>query len=115
MSRLEYIYSNAVADDALDQRFGFERVTTGPARLGWLLNMQPVSTSGVCCSASLQHQTVVKDGDSGRIKSAVDYYFMEVPTIFMTTRHVAPTLLPDMILPCTSTDAWCRRTVADSR
>ena len=33
------------SDDRMDARFGFEKYTSGPARLGWLLNMQPVSLS----------------------------------------------------------------------
>ena len=33
------------SDDRMDARFGFEKYTSGPARLGWLLNMQPVSFS----------------------------------------------------------------------
>ena len=30
-------------EDELDSKFGFDRFTEGPDRVGWLLNMRPVS------------------------------------------------------------------------
>jgi hypothetical protein len=32
--------------ESLDSKFGFERITDGPPRLGWLLNMHPVCRIG---------------------------------------------------------------------
>jgi len=38
--------------DALDDKFGFRRITEGPPRLGWLINMHPVRT-GIVMSYAL--------------------------------------------------------------
>jgi hypothetical protein len=32
----------------MDRRFGYEKMTGGPERVGWLLNMQPVSCIYIC-------------------------------------------------------------------
>lgn len=43
MCTLAYLFVKI--DDRMDERFGFTKYTSGPARLGWLLNMQPVNIS----------------------------------------------------------------------
>ncbi|EDQ91191.1 uncharacterized protein MONBRDRAFT_15015, partial [Monosiga brevicollis MX1] len=48
--------------DKLDKRFGFDRPTGTADKLGWLINMQPTS---------------FRDTETGQVKSAVDFYFLE--------------------------------------
>jgi len=54
--------NNAAADDRMDKRFGFDKYTSGPSQLGWMINFQP---------------TVFRDPESNQCKSAVDYYFLK--------------------------------------
>ncbi len=39
---IEKIQELSRREDILDARFGFSRITEGPERLGWLINMKPV-------------------------------------------------------------------------
>eukprot|EP00043_Microstomoeca_roanoka_P015073 m.150253 g.150253 ORF g.150253 m.150253 type:complete len:2376 (-) comp16169_c0_seq1:102-7229(-) len=60
-SKLDRLVKTALADDRMDAQFGFQKYVSGPPRLGWLLNMQ---------------STVYRDAE-GKVRSAVDFYFME--------------------------------------
>lgn len=40
---LSYFHPRSQRDDVMDKRFGFPKYTEGPDRLGWCINMQPVS------------------------------------------------------------------------
>lgn len=52
----------AAKDDATDKRFGFDKVSGGPERLGWLMNVQP---------------TIFRDKETNQALSAVDLYFLQ--------------------------------------
>ncbi|KNC54094.1 DNA polymerase [Thecamonas trahens ATCC 50062] len=48
--------------EALDIKFGYSRVSEGPDRLGWLLNMHP---------------TTIEEQETGNTLAAIDYYFLQ--------------------------------------
>ena len=61
-SGLESMLEACEADNAIDERFGFHRMTSG-SELGWLINMQP---------------TLIKDPETEELKSALDLYFLHM-------------------------------------
>eukprot|EP01147_Barroeca_monosierra_P003730 gene3730-8364_t len=74
-SKLDRLVKIALIDDRMDERFGFTKYTSGPARLGWLLNMQPVNISARLF-VFVVVVTVYRDAEEN-VRSAVDFYFME--------------------------------------
>lgn len=61
-SGLESMVETCEADNSIDERFGFRRMTAG-SELGWLINMQP---------------TLIKDPVTDELKSALDLYFLHM-------------------------------------
>jgi hypothetical protein len=46
-SSMELQFEEVKRMDQIDERMGFPRYQEGPARLGWLINMHPVSEIGI--------------------------------------------------------------------
>ena len=46
-SQLEERFERVKLDDEVDEKLGFMRISEGPKREGWLVNMHPVSGPGV--------------------------------------------------------------------
>lgn len=85
--------------EALDVKFGYERVTEGPKRTAWLLNMHTVCANRVgregplvgTNKCSITPQTSFEDKETGNTLSAIDYYFLEASgRTFKVTKHYEP-------------------------
>ena len=61
-------------NDALDAKYGYERYKLPSTRLGWLINMHPVSVWGgglFCCMCVSCVCVCVCGGQSGRMLSSI--------------------------------------------